>query len=355
MRDPVERIRGHLRSQKCRAALIPDVASVRWASGFSGSNGLLLVTDSSVTLFTDARYTAQARSECPDYAVEIASAGLFEFAAPWLSADGCVLVDPKKLSAADYESLREAVPSVEFVLSASWLSALRGAKSAEEIDKISAAQAITDRVFGEILDYVRPGVTEQSIAAEIVYRHLKHGASAMSFDPIVASGPNGALPHARPGNRVLEPGDAVVIDMGCFLGGYASDMTRTVVVGNATDEFRNAYGVVHQAKASAIEMARADVPARDVDAAARSVIQQAQLGDYFVHSLGHGVGLEVHEWPRLASNSEDTLCEHAVVTIEPGVYLPGKWGIRIEDIVAITNSGCRNLTATSDDLIELPV
>lgn len=355
MSDPVERIRGYLRSHNCDLALLTDQAGIRWATGFSGSNGLALVSEDSVTLLTDSRYTVQAGQECPNSKIEIVAGNLPGRAARMITPDLRVVLDPEKLTAAAFSSLQHDAPSVEYVLAPGWLNVHRGAKSDAEIERIAAAQAVTDAVFNEILAFIRPGVTEYAIAAEIVYAHRKRGASAMSFEPIVASGPNGALPHARPGTRALEPGDPIVIDMGCYLDGYASDMTRTVVLGAATEEFREAYAVVHEAKETAIRHARASMSARDLDESARAVIRDAQLGNYFVHSLGHGVGLEVHEWPRLAATSDDALCANAVVTIEPGVYIPGKWGIRIEDIIVLTADGCRNLTSATDALIELPV
>jgi Xaa-Pro aminopeptidase len=196
-------------------------------------------------------------------------------------------------------------------------------------------------------------MTERAIAAEIVYQHLKRGAERMAFDPIVASGPNGALPHARPTNRKLQRGDLVVIDMGGFVDGYASDMTRTVAIGSASDEACTHYTAVLEAQRRAIDTIHAGMTGAELDSTARHVLDDAGLGQYFTHSLGHGIGLQTHEWPRLSQRVEHVLPEGATVTIEPGVYMPDQHGIRIEDIVVVREEGCDNLTGAPKHLIEL--
>jgi Xaa-Pro aminopeptidase len=228
-----------------------------------------------------------------------------------------------------------------------------GSKEGGEIAKIRAAQAITDEVFTYLLDFLAPGMTEKDVAAEIVYQHLKRGASTMSFDPIVAGGPNGSLPHARPSSRPLAEGELVVIDMGCFLDGYASDMTRTVALGDPGDEARRGYEVVLRAQEKAIAAAHAGMTGKELDAVARAVIDEAGLGDYFSHGLGHGLGLQIHEWPRLSYHVEHDLPPGACVTVEPGVYVPEQYGVRIEDILALTPDGCENLTNSPKHLISL--
>ena len=194
-------------------------------------------------------------------------------------------------------------------------------------------------------------MTEQELAAEIVYQHLRRGASAMSFDPIVASGPNSALPHARPTERTLQQGDMVVIDMGCFVNGYASDMTRTISIGEPDEEARKVYNVVLQAQESALSAASAQLSNSALDNVARSFIKDSGYGAYFTHSLGHGVGLQIHEWPSISWRMDHPLSAGMVLTIEPGIYLPGKVGVRIEDMIQLTQDGCENLTGSTKELI----
>ena len=215
------------------------------------------------------------------------------------------------------------------------------------------AQALTCRVFSDIVPFLQVGVSEHDIATEIVYRHLKGGAERMAFDPIVGSGPNGALPHARASSRRLQAGDMVVIDMGAHVEGYASDLTRTVAIGEPGVEARAAYAAVLQAQEAAIDAAQAGVVGSHLDAVARGVLTNAGLGEAFSHSLGHGVGLDVHEWPRLSSQVDHVIPAGATVTIEPGVYLADRFGIRIEDIIVLTESGHENLTPLAKDLLIL--
>ena len=199
-------------------------------------------------------------------------------------------------------------------------------------------------MFAEICDWIKPGVTEQEVSAEIVYRHLLHGADKMSFDPIVASGSNGALPHARPSDRVLREGEFVVMDMGCFLDGYASDMTRTIALGEPSDEARRVYNIVLEAQEAALQAARSGITGTDLDDIARQIIKDAGYDEYFGHGLGHGVGLEIHEWPRLSYHVTHDLPDGAAVTVEPGIYLPEKFGVRIEDLIILHPDGHDNLT-----------
>jgi Xaa-Pro aminopeptidase len=353
MPDPVARIRKRLQQHGADAALLTDMAHIRWASGFTGSNGVVLVSDSLKVLVTDSRYTSQAQKECPDFDRFIAPASLYECLRNFGLEDTVVAFDSERLTVASLKDITRLVPDAEFLPVPGLLNQDIAKKQQWELNRIAEAQSLTDDVFQKLIGLVKPGTTEKRIAAEIAYLHLKNGASGMSFDPIVASGPNGALPHARPGDRELKKGDPVVIDMGCVLDGYCSDMTRTITIGLARDDFRAAYATVLAAKNAAVASARSGMNARDLDAVARNIIESAGLGEYFVHSLGHGVGLRVHEWPRVSSTSEDRLVEDSVVTVEPGVYLPDNWGVRIEDLVILHPDGCDNLTSSPDSLLEL--
>jgi Xaa-Pro aminopeptidase len=268
-----------------------------------------------------------------------------------LEEDEQVVFQSNHVTVQQLNSWSDRNPKLNFVPVASMFTEAQGVKSSEEVEAIRSAQRVTDAVFSELVQWIRPGVTEQQVAAEIVYRHMKRGADKMSFDPIVASGSNGALPHARPTGRALKMGDLVVIDMGCFLNGYASDMTRTLAIGDPGDEARGAYQAVLDAQRAALRSAHAGMKAVDLDATARHVLDDAGYGSYFSHSLGHGIGLQIHEWPRVSKNSDAALPDGAVVTIEPGVYVPGKFGVRIEDIIVLKEGGVENLTNSRKSLI----
>ncbi len=218
---------------------------------------------------------------------------------------------------------------------------------------MEAAQGIAERALADILKEIRPGVTEREIAARLQDLMLHYGASDMSFDPIVVSGPNGSLPHGVPSEKEIQPGEFVTMDFGCVYGGYCSDMTRTVAVGSVTEEMEQVYNTVLKAQEAGIAAAQAGVTGKAVDAAARDVIREAGYGEYFTHSFGHGVGVEIHEAPNASSASESPLPAGAVISAEPGVYIPGKLGVRIEDVIIITAEGCRNLTKAPKDLIIL--
>ena len=337
------------------AALVTFLPDVRWAVGFSGSNGLLVVTAETAHFVTDGRYTTQAAGEVEGAEIHIPEGGLVAYVetAGLLGGAETVVVQSDHLTVAAWNELEERFPDVAFELVSGFLREAVASKTDDEIEAIRRAQAVTEEVFDAILPLVGPGVSEQHLAAEIVYQHLKRGASAMAFDPIVASGPNGALPHARPSPRTFRQGDLVVIDMGCVLDGYASDMTRTVAVGEPDEVARRAYAVVLNAQEQAIGAVQAGASGKAVDAVARDVIEDAGLGEYFTHSLGHGVGLQVHEWPRLSHRADDTLPQDAVVTVEPGVYLPERFGIRIEDLVVARAGGPEVLTRAPKTLLAL--
>lgn len=327
-------------------AFLPDI---RWACGFTGSNGLLIVRRDSAHFLTDGRYKIQASAEvsaanvhAPGYDLigHVADAGL-------LDGVNDVLYQSDHLTVSKLTELGDRLPDVEWRGKKDLLVRLVASKQPFEIDRIRAAQRLTEEVFSQLLDWIRPGLTEREIAAEIVYRHLRKGAEHMSFEPIVASGPNSALPHAGPTDRILEKGDVLLLDFGGVLDGYASDMTRVVALGVPDPEARDVYDLVHEAQERAIANARAGMASKDVDALARDVVREAGYGEAFPHSLGHGVGLQVHEWPRISSVADYALPPHCVVSIEPGVYLPSRFGIRIEDLVVLDDEGCENLTEAS--------
>lgn len=352
--DRHSRIQSRLPEVNAEALFLTRLPDIRWACGFTGSNALLLVGEEDVHFVTDGRYTDQANQEVTGAQIHITRNGLLQYleANALLESYDQVAFQAEDLTVSQYDTLRDHHPDVSWVPSVQILSRLMASKEEAEIDRIRRSQAITETVFDEVVAHIAPGMTEREVAAEITYRHLKHGADTMSFPPIVASGPHAAQPHARPTDRELQEGDMVVLDMGGVRDGYASDMTRTVAIGEPRSDARAAYEVVRSAQEQALRAARAGMTGQALDAEARSVIDDAGLGDFFSHSLGHGIGLEVHEWPRVSHRTEEELPEGCCITIEPGVYLPEKgYGIRIEDIVVLRTDGADRLTQTRKDLI----
>jgi Xaa-Pro aminopeptidase len=247
----------------------------------------------------------------------------------------------------------EGHPPCELVPASEPIMKLRQTKDAAELQAMEAAQGIAERALEDILKEVRPGVTEKEIAARLQYLMLHYGASDMSFDPIVVSGPNGSLPHGVPSEKEIQAGEFVTMDFGCIYQGYCSDMTRTVAVGSVTEEMERVYKTVLSAQEAGIAAAKAGVPGKAVDAAARAVIEEAGYGEYFTHSFGHGVGVEIHEAPNAAASNEKPLPAGAVISAEPGIYIPGNLGVRIEDVILITPEGRRNLTEAPKELLIL--
>ncbi len=335
------------------AVLLSSLPNIRWACGFTGSNGLLLVGKEDAVFVTDGRYTEQARQEIDGAEVIIAENGLLSRLEELEYLDGLdrVVFQSDHVTVAKRDQLEEHFPNIAWEGQADILTDQIGSKDPAEVEQIRQAQRITESVFEHILGVLEPGITEREVASEITYQHLKRGAERVSFDPIVASGGNGALPHANPTDRSLQSGDLVVIDMGCYRNGYASDMTRTVAVGPPPEPARRGYEVVRTAQEKALEAAQAGLTGKELDAVARESIKEAGMGEQFAHGLGHGIGLEVHEWPRVSRTVDDELPVGACVTIEPGVYVPeDNYGVRIEDIVVLQSDGCENLTSTSKEL-----
>lgn len=351
----LSRLRQRMRSAGLDALLVSSLSDVRYLTGFTGSNALVIVRRRSTTLVTDTRYALQSRAETRGIRRVITRDSLAEGAAKAGGLDGMGVVgfEAQNVTYAQYRQLRRLFPNIEFRSTADIVGDVATVKDRSEVAAIRKAAAISDAVFSELLTLIKPGITELDIAAEISYRQRRHGAERDSFEAIVASGDRGALPHGRASNRRIRKGEMVTLDFGCVVQGYCSDLTRTVAVGRPAQEERRAYEVVLGAQIAAIEAAQPGMSGRDLDAVARTPIARAGYGRYFNHSLGHGVGLRIHERPRLSQVSRDRLRQGNVVTIEPGVYLPGRWGLRIEDDILITASGCSVLTTSPKHLIIL--
>ena len=356
MKKRLNLVRDRVASHNADAALLTFLPNIQWACGFSGSNGLLLVRSNGAVFVSDGRYETQARREVEGAEVHIPGYNLYEYVeeANLLEDADTVLYQSDHVTVDRLEKLRDRFADVKWEGVSEFLTSPIASKDGEEIERIQSAQRTTDAVFEHLLDVIEPGLTEREVAAEIIYQHLRRGADKMSFDPIVASGPNAALPHARSSDRTIQEGDVLLIDMGCFKDGYASDMSRTLAIGEPSDQaFCEVYETVLKAQQSAIEAARSAMTGKELDAVARDVIEEEGYGDHFSHGLGHGLGLEIHEWPKLSYHVAHDLPEGAAVTIEPGIYLQDRFGVRIEDIVVLRENGCENLTNSPKELITI--
>ena len=338
------------------AFLVTDLANTRYLTGFTGSNGQILIGRSFELFLTDGRYAEQARREVPGID-RSASDRSYRGAV----AERCVStpvarlgVEAHRMTLAAHAGLAEALGSgVELVASDDVVETGRRVKDDEERELIRRAQAATDAAFTGILDRFALGVSEGWIARELERLMLEAGADGLAFDPIVAFGENAAEPHHEPAHRLLEEGDVIKLDFGARFAGYHADMTRTIAFGAPTSEIKKIHDVVRESQQAGIDAVRAGVTGESVDAVSREVIERAGYGDRFVHSLGHGVGLEIHEAPSLGRKQDDPLPVGAVVTVEPGIYIPGLGGVRIEDMVEVTDDGCVVVGTSNRDLIEL--
>ncbi|MGH2657043.1 MAG: M24 family metallopeptidase [Actinomycetota bacterium] len=336
------------------AVLITRQVNVRYLTGFTGSNGQLLAVPGGGVFLTDSRYEEQSRREVPDlqrvtYPRKLAGA-LAEAAA----AEGVRRVG-FEAAGMTYRSWRELADLDEIDLEPleEEVERLRWAKDPEEVGLLERAQEVTDAAFDRVIGKLAEGVTERQVAFELDLAMREIGAERVGFDTIVAFGENAAEPHHGPSERALRRGDVVKLDFGCVVDGYHSDMTRTVAFGEPGARLREIHALVLAAQLAGIDAVRSGITGQEADRAARSVIEDAGLGDRFGHSLGHGVGLEIHEGPTLRIGSDDVLPEGAVVTVEPGVYIPGLGGVRIEDAVVVGTDGCRPLPRTPKDLLVL--
>jgi Xaa-Pro aminopeptidase len=348
------RLREKLHSAGLDALLVTSLPNIRYLTGFTGSNALVVVLQHKIYFLTDQRYRQQSREQVRGATRIISRTSLFEALAEHrLLRRRRVGFEAEHLSYASHRHLRRAVPGVVLRPVHDLVEELALRKDDSEVALITMAIRVTEQVFQRVLPLLRPGVRELEIAAEISYLHRRLGAEGDAFEPIVASGERGALPHARPTRRKLRKGDLVTLDFGCTVAGYCADLTRTVAIGRASRRAREVYRAVLAAQEEALAAARPGMLARDLDRVARSHLARAGLGRYFSHSLGHGIGLRIHERPRVAPRSPERLEAGSVITIEPGVYLPGELGVRIEDDLVLTGDGGRVLTSVPKELMVL--
>ncbi|MFH1006435.1 MAG: Xaa-Pro peptidase family protein [Candidatus Latescibacterota bacterium] len=352
MSNRIDKLRNALQTAELDAVLVSDPLHIRYLTGFSGDSGWVLVGPETVFLITDFRYEEQARIESPDLDLLIAKNGFAEKMAE-LSPHRTghrVGFEENHLPCKAFRKLTEQLSWAEWIARDGLVESLAILKDPGEIACIREAVRIGDRVFEQILPLLKPGISERDIAAEIDYAIRRQTAEGPSFQAIVASGPHASMPHASVSERALQSGDLVILDFGAVFHGYASDMTRTLVIGAPTVQQRAVHQIVLQAQETAIAAARAGLPCAELDRIARTIIEDACYGPQFGHSLGHGIGLCVHEQPNLSAKSDQVLAPGMVVTIEPGIYIPGWGGIRIEDLVIIRQNDCENLTTAPKQL-----
>jgi len=329
----------------------------------------VLITADSARFMTDSRYLEVAQSQAAQSTAEDSLWQVDDIGSKIVTKDMHELWDLKQFTKIGLEDslsyrvftlIEESAGSTKVIPAKNWVEDIRSVKDAAEIERIKSAQAITDLTFTHLCGFIKAGMTEKEIALEIEYKVRKLGAEGTSFSPIVASGPNGSLPHAVPTDRVIELGDLLTLDFGASYGGYCSDMTRTIFVGGIDEagesvqpsvEQRKVFDTVLAAQQASLAAIKAGASAKEVDAAGREIIVEAGYGDYFIHGTGHGVGLYIHELPNSSPRSEGKLNADEVMTVEPGIYLPGKFGVRIEDMVVVTDDGSLNITESPKDLM----
>ena len=355
-KNRLARLASELRETRLDILVVTHPPDWYYLTGFTGESGVLLVEDGGVTLVTDGRFMTQARSETRSVRIIEQKGALTEFVGTHLRGKSKRVVgfDPMRLTVAQLQQLRKAAgQSIRWTSAPGSVSGLRMHKDESEIACMRQAATLAGDVLTKAVALLKPGISERDVGAEIEYQMCKGGASGPAFETIVAFGERAALPHARPTAKRLRKNELVVLDLGAILAHYCSDITRTVFVGKAPARVKTWYGAVLEAQTAAIASVRDGVACGDVDAAARQVLARYKLDGYFTHSTGHGLGLEVHEDPRLARRQRARLKPGFVVTIEPGVYVPGVGGIRIEDDVVVYPGKTEVLTRVSRDLIEL--
>ena len=335
--------------------LVTKAQNRLYLSGFTGSAGALVITKAGMALITDFRYTEQATAQAKGFTVITHGAGgYYKQAMEEARKLGAKRLgfEAADMSVEEFHYFQSAAEGIELVAVKGAVEQMRAIKDASELDKLRKACAMTDRLFDFVLGFIKPGMREEELATEMDIWMIRHGMSS-SFGTIIASGHRGALPHGRASSKVMEKGELVTMDFGGFLDGYTSDMTRTVCLGKADAKQKEIYSIVLEAQVAGVNAARAGLKGREVDSVSRQVIESKGYGQYFGHGLGHGVGLEVHEEPRFSVTDVNEIVPGMVLSVEPGIYLPGWGGVRIEDLVAITKGEAEVLYRAPKNLIEL--
>ncbi|KZE80894.1 Xaa-Pro dipeptidase [Paenibacillus elgii] len=352
----IGRLRSLLEQKGLPALLITNATNRKYMTGFTGSAGYVLITTDRAVLLTDFRYVTQASEQAAGYEIIEHGPKVVESIHDLLRKWGIAKLgfEQTDLSYGTYSSYAEALGGIEFVPTGGLVELLRMIKDDEEIAVMQQAADLADRAFVHVLGLLKSGVKELDISLEIEMFVRKHGAASTSFETIVASGERSALPHGKASDKIIGTGEFVTLDFGAYYKSYCSDITRTVIVGTPTDKHRDIYKIVLEAQMEALERIKPGMTGKEADAVARDVIKRYGYGDHFGHGTGHGLGMEVHEAPRLSVQGDVVLAPGMVVTVEPGIYLPGFGGVRIEDDIVITETGNRRLTQSSKDLIVIP-
>jgi len=347
------KLREAMKQNGFEAVLITKPENRRYVSGFTGTSGIVVVTQTNAWFVTDFRYKDQAASECEGFEILIHTPEKSVYQVLNELELKSLAFEDENMTVSQYNTYISEMGQTEFVSISQMVEGLRIQKTHDEIDMIRKSAAITDAGFSHIISYIKPGMKEIEVALELEMFMKKQGASALSFDIIVASGLRSSLPHGRASEKIIEDGDFITMDFGCIYKGYCSDMTRTVVVGEASEKQKKVYETVLKAQEAALKAIKPGISGKDADKVARDIITEEGFGEYFGHGLGHGVGLEVHEAPRLAPIGEKILKENMVVTDEPGIYIPDFGGVRIEDLIVVTEDGCERLSTSPKHLIQI--
>ncbi|MEP0767096.1 MAG: aminopeptidase P family protein [Fimbriimonadia bacterium] len=354
--DRVQRLRDELRSRDLEAVLITDTRNIRYLTGFTGSFAQVVVGPSQATVITDSRYAIQVREECPGWDARTFASPVrgIDFLRDTLTDLGLRRIgfEADTVTYAEWQRWQDSLDGIEFVPASNLMDKLRIVKDASELEAIRQACGMTEACFEYIRPLIQVGVAEMDLALEIDFYFRRQGA-ASAFDVIAVSGERSARPHGKPSERKLQVGDFLTLDFGAEVGGYCADITRTVVVGEASERHRIIYQAVLDAQKSAIEAMRPGKTGHEIDQIARDALAKYDMAQFFGHGLGHGLGLMVHDFGRLGQNSETVLEPNMVLTVEPGVYIEGFGGCRIEDDVLITENGAQKLTDAGNDLLVL--